>query len=106
MLAAVGALVYFSVKEVLDEQITEPPANLQDALGDRDEVLASLLGLLLVVGPLALLLAAFAGYRLAGAALRPVESMRREAAEISAATSGGGCPSRRRATMSARWGRR
>ena len=88
MLAAVGALLYFSVREVLDEQITEPPANLQDALGDRDEVLASLLGLLLVVGPLALLLAAFAGYRLAGAALRPVESMRREAAEISSETSG------------------
>ena len=88
VLAAVGAVLYFSVKDVLDEQITEPPANLQDALCDRDVVLASLLGLLLVVGPLALLLAAFAGYRLAGAALRPVESMRREAAEISAATSG------------------
>jgi len=51
-------------------------------------VLASLLALMLVVGPLALLLAAFAGYRLAGAALRPVESMRREAAEISSETSG------------------
>ncbi len=88
VLAAVGVLLYFSVKEVLDEQITEPPANLQDALGDRDEVLASLLGLMLVVGPVALLLAAFAGYRLAGAALRPVESMRREAAEISSETSG------------------
>jgi two-component system, OmpR family, sensor kinase len=88
VLAAVGAVLYFSVKEVLDEQITEPRANLQDALGDRDEVLASLLGLLLVLGPLALLLAAFAGYRLAGAALRPVESMRREAAEISSETSG------------------
>ena len=88
VLTAVGVLLYFSVKEVLDEQITEPPANVVDALGDRDEVLASLLGLLLVVGPLALLLAAFAGYRLAGAALRPVESMRREAAEISSETSG------------------
>ncbi len=87
VLAAVGAVLYFSVKDVLDEQITEPPANLQDALGDRDEVLASLLGLLLVLGPLALLLAAFAGYRLAGAALRPVEEMRREAAEISSDTS-------------------
>ena len=42
----------------------------------------------LVVGPLALLVATYAGYRLAGAALRPVESMRREAAEISSATSG------------------
>jgi two-component system, OmpR family, sensor kinase len=88
VLAAVGAVLYFSVKDVLDEQITEPPTNRLDAIGDRDEVLAALLALLLVVGPLALLLAAFAGYRLAGAALRPVESMRREAAEISAETSG------------------
>jgi two-component system OmpR family sensor kinase len=88
VLAAVGAVLYFSVKDVLDEQITEPPVNRLDAIGDRDEVLAALLALLLVVGPLALLLAAFAGYRLAGAALRPVESMRREAAEISSETSG------------------
>jgi two-component system, OmpR family, sensor kinase len=88
VLAAVGAVLYFSVKDVLDEQITEPPTNRLDAIGDRDEVLAALLALLLVVGPLALLLAAFAGYRLAGAALRPVESMRREAAEISSETSG------------------
>ena len=64
------------------------PPNRVDAPGDRDEVLATLLALLLVVGPVALLLATFAGYRLAGAALRPVESMRREAAEISSATSG------------------
>ena len=27
VLAAVGAVLYFSVKEVLDEQIAEPPAN-------------------------------------------------------------------------------
>ena len=43
---------------------------------------------MLIVGTIALLLAAFAGYRLAGAALRPVESMRREAAAISSETSG------------------
>ncbi|MEO5574821.1 MAG: ATP-binding protein [Gaiellaceae bacterium] len=88
VLAAVGAVLYLSVREVLDEQITDNPATRVEALGDRDEVLATLLALMLVVGPLALLLAAFAGYRLAGAALRPVESMRREAAEISSATSG------------------
>ncbi len=86
VLAAVGAVLYFSVRDVLDEQIAEPAARL-DALGDRDEVLTTLLALMLVVGPIALLLAAVAGYRLAGAALRPVESMRREAAEISSATS-------------------
>jgi len=87
VLAAVGAVLYFSVREVLDEQIAEHPAIRLDAVGDRDEVLTTLLALMLVVGPIALLLAAFAGYRLAGAALRPVESMRREAAEISSATS-------------------
>ena len=42
--------------------------------------------------PLALLLAALAGYALAGAALRPVEEMRRKAANISAATPGSRLP--------------
>lgn len=88
VLAAVGTILYLTVKVTLDEQIAETPATRLDALGDRDEVLASLLALMLVVGPVALLLAAFAGHRLAGAALRPVESMRREAAEISSETSG------------------
>lgn len=50
---------------------------------DRDEALASLRALLLTGGPVALALAALAGYGLASAALRPVGSMRREAAEIS-----------------------
>ncbi len=50
---------------------------------DRDEALASLRNTLLLGGPLALLLASLAGYTLASAALRPVESMRRRAAEIS-----------------------
>ena len=91
MLTAVGAVLYLSVEQTLNEQIAEhtlTAADRLDAIGDRDELLASLLTLLLVIGPLALLLAAFAGYRLAGAALRPVESMRREAAEISSETSG------------------
>ena len=39
---------------------------------------------LLIAGPIALLLATLAGYGLAGLALRPVESMRRRAAAISA----------------------
>jgi two-component system OmpR family sensor kinase len=55
---------------------------------DRDEALASLGGVLLVGGPIALLLAALAGYGLAAAALRPVAAMRREAAEISRLGSG------------------
>ena len=88
VLAAVGAILYLSIESMLNEQIAEHPATRLDAIGDRDEVLASLLVLMLIVGPIALLLAAFAGYRLAGAALRPVEPMRREAAAISSETSG------------------
>ncbi len=54
----------------------------------RMGALASLRNQLLVGGPIALLLAALAGYALAAAALRPVESMRRGAAEISGASEG------------------
>jgi len=55
---------------------------------DRDEALSSLGTVLLTGGPIALLLAAFAGYWLASAALRPVGAMRAEAAEISRLGSG------------------
>jgi signal transduction histidine kinase len=55
---------------------------------DREESLASLLAVLLTGGPIALLLAALAGYGLASAALRPVAAMRAEAAEISRLGSG------------------
>lgn len=54
------------------------------SLDDRDEALASLSKLLLIGGPAALLLASLAGYGALALALRPVEAMRREAAEISA----------------------
>jgi two-component system, OmpR family, sensor kinase len=55
---------------------------------DREESLASLLTVLLTGVPIALLLAALAGYGLASAALRPVGAMRAEAAEISRLGSG------------------
>ena len=55
---------------------------------DRAETLASFRDELLIAGPLALILASTAGYFLAGLSLRPVESMRRRAAEISAETLG------------------
>ena len=55
---------------------------------DRAETLRSLRDELLIAGPIALLLATLAGYGLAGLALRPVESMRRRAAAISAETPG------------------
>jgi nitrate/nitrite-specific signal transduction histidine kinase len=50
---------------------------------NRAETLNSLRDAFLIGGPLALLLASFGGYALAGAALRPIEGMRRRAAEIS-----------------------
>jgi two-component system OmpR family sensor kinase len=55
---------------------------------DRAETLAAFRDELLIAGPIALLLASAAGYLLAGLALRPVESMRRRAAAISAETPG------------------
>jgi two-component system OmpR family sensor kinase len=54
------------------------------SLGDRDEALTNLATLMLIGGPVALVLASLAGYWVAGTALRPVETMRRRAAEISA----------------------
>jgi heavy metal sensor kinase len=58
------------------------------SLEERVDALASLLRQLLIGGPLALLLASLLGYGLAAAALRPVESMRREAEAVSASEPG------------------
>jgi heavy metal sensor kinase len=58
------------------------------SLEGRAEALESLLTQLLIGGPLALLLSALAAYWLAAAALRPVESMRREAEAVSAVEPG------------------
>jgi signal transduction histidine kinase len=58
------------------------------SLDDRDETLSSLLTLLLIAGPAALLVASLIGYWVTGTALRPVEAMRRRAAEISAGEPG------------------
>ena len=55
---------------------------------DREEALSSLGRVLLIGGPVALLLAALAAYGVARAALRPVNAMRGEAAEISRLGSG------------------
>jgi heavy metal sensor kinase len=57
-------------------------------LDDRNESLANLRAILLIGGPVALLLASLAGYLVSGTAFRPVEAMRRRAAEISAAEPG------------------
>jgi len=55
------------------------------SLANRDETLGKLVTLLLIGGPVALLLASLAAYGATRAALRPVDAMRRRAAEISAA---------------------
>jgi signal transduction histidine kinase len=55
---------------------------------NRQEALSALLVLLLIGGPVTLLLAAAAGWALSGAALRPVERMRREADAISVSDRG------------------
>jgi two-component system OmpR family sensor kinase len=58
------------------------------SLEARGDALESLLVLLLIGAPVALVLASLLGYGLATAALRPVESMRREAAAVSAVEPG------------------
>jgi signal transduction histidine kinase len=58
------------------------------SLDDRDEALHLLLLLLALGGPVALALASLAGYGVAAAALRPVESMRSEAEAVSLAEPG------------------
>jgi two-component system, OmpR family, sensor kinase len=64
----------------------EPRRQLTVAVGEllsrRDNALERLGLLLLIAGPLALLLATYAGYQVAGAALRPVDRMRLRAQTI------------------------
>jgi hypothetical protein len=62
------------------------------SLAEHEHAIEALGGALLIGGPLVLLLASLAGYGLAAAALRPVESMRRRAATISAGARGARLP--------------
>jgi two-component system, OmpR family, sensor kinase len=55
---------------------------------NRAETLSSVRNAFLVGGPLALLLTTLGGYALAGAALRPIEAMRRRAGEITSSSIG------------------
>ena len=57
------------------------------SMRQRERTLETLSGVLLIGLPIALLLASAAGYAVAAGALRPVERMRRHAADISEATS-------------------
>ena len=76
------------------------------ALDDRNDELSSLAKVLLIGGPVALLLASLAGYLAIGAALRPVERMRRRAAAISGGEPTSGCRSQRPRTSFAGSARR
>jgi len=58
------------------------------SLESRQETLNHLFSEFLIAGPIALLLASLGAYALAAGALRPVESMRRRAAAITASTPG------------------
>lgn len=58
------------------------------SIEDTEEALSNLVALLLIGGPMALVLASLAAYGVATAALRPVEAMRRRAAEIGDAEAG------------------
>src|SRR6476661_2656310 len=60
------------------------PVAVAEPLRLPDRALTRLRALLLIAGPLALVLASFAGYEVAGAALRPVERMRSRAESIEA----------------------
>jgi signal transduction histidine kinase len=62
------------------------------AIDDRNDALRNLAILLVIGGPITLLLASFAGYGAAAAALRPVERMRRRAAAIGADQPGARLP--------------
>ncbi len=74
------------------------------SLQDRDVALRDLGALLLIGGPVALALASLVAYGLTGAALRPVDSMRRRAALISASEPGQRLPVPRAADEVARLG--
>lgn len=62
------------------------------SLGEHESALEELGAALLIGGPFALAVASVAGYLLAAAALRPVESMRRRAATISSEETGARLP--------------
>ena len=65
------------------ERPGSPVVVVGESLDDRDETLAGLLAAFAVGGPIAVAIASLLGYLVASAALRPVESMRRRASEVS-----------------------
>jgi signal transduction histidine kinase len=68
---------------ILAQPVGSDVAVVGQSLEDRDDTLASLVASFAVGGPIAVALASLLGYALAAAALHPIESMRRRAAEVS-----------------------
>jgi signal transduction histidine kinase len=68
---------------VLTVPTAEGSVVVAQSLGDRDETLHSLVKAFAIGGPAAVLLASLLGYALAGAALRPMEAIRRRAEAVS-----------------------
>jgi signal transduction histidine kinase len=62
------------------------------SLADRDETLSALVAAFALGGPVAVVLASLIGYALAAAGLRPVEAIRRRAADVSLAGNGDALP--------------
>ena len=95
---ALGGTIFVTTSDGEDAaRLLATPVTAQDQrlvvvvgspLEDRDDAVRNLGGLLLVGGPVALLLAAVAGFGALSAALRPVELMRRRAAAIHDAAPG------------------
>jgi two-component system, OmpR family, sensor kinase len=89
--ARLGSIVFDTEVSDVDYRVQATPVDdrivvVGEPLDDRDEALDGLLAQLFIVLPLALLVSSVLGYLVAGAALRPVEDMRRRATEISADT--------------------
>ena len=66
----------------------EQVVTVGQSLADRDETLSALVASFALGGPIAVVLASLLGYALAAAGLRPVEAIRRRAADVSLARDG------------------
>jgi heavy metal sensor kinase len=77
--------LYATAVEAQDQRLV---VVVGSTLSDRDDALSELGTLLLLGGPAALILASLVGFLVTGAALRPVEAMRRRASAISAGEPG------------------
>jgi two-component system OmpR family sensor kinase len=85
--ARLGSITFDTEISDVDVRVRATPVDdrivaVGEPLDDRDEALDGLLRQLLFVLPIALVVSSGVGYLVAGAAFRPVEAMRRRAADI------------------------